>query len=152
MHTKHTPSVSSAEQYLQEITQYEAFRQECGALFSRSESVLHVSVITWNSRALKARLMQTLVDCNSSRKRRATKKLFQNLKYDCLVSGYSTMSEEVVTRKEVPIEVACCNSLKKTERTVFRGLHGGENVSIRPQYHNMNPRYASHQILVSNKQ
>lgn len=101
----HMLSVESTDHCLREIELYETSRQEEGGLFTTSESVSQMVEITRN-KALKRSVTQLMADCNSTRKHRAKYKSFQYLEYDCLVSPYSTKSEEGLSRKEVQVEVA----------------------------------------------
>lgn len=74
--------------------------KQYSALFLMTESTSQVVEIIRNNSALKRRVTQTLAYYNSARKLRARNKLLCILGCDCLMSQYSTKSEEVFGRKE----------------------------------------------------
>lgn len=112
MYTQYTPSIGSTDQYLPEIVQHEACRQEWSTLCPTNSSELQFWQSIWNSIALKGRGAQALADCSSGRKRCVRKKWFQNLGNNCLLSPFNTKSEERLVRKKARNEVARREVLK----------------------------------------
>lgn len=104
--------VGSADLCLWEKVQYEAITEEWSAPLMPTESVFQLVQRSWHNSALTGSVTLASADCNSARKYRARKKLFQNPEYGCLLSWYSTTSEERLVRKEVHSKVSCRNSLK----------------------------------------
>lgn len=86
--------------------QYGACRQEWNALLPTSESLLPVSEVIRNSRVLRRRGTHQFADCSRAWRRRERDRVFQNLGYNCLLSQYSTNSEEGLASSEVQIEIA----------------------------------------------
>lgn len=99
-HIYYTPSVGCADQSLRKLVQHEARRQEYRAILRSGEYVLQVFEFISEIKTLSGTVTTILADSNSARKRRARDQLSQTLGYDCMVSRYTTESEEGLARKK----------------------------------------------------